>query len=273
MKNIIFYIIFVILTFNTSCLKKQNLDADDLGPAIAPIEITKALGTGFGAFDLNDIKANEFNSYVLTQKVQDSYIETLEQQDLTIESSVNTIDKLSLDLVLAKIKYSGGQSSQSTRKWHKDCLKSEGKAACVSSSQANTMADNDEPTFMFLVFQSLAFGSCVAEGKYPETCHQLIVRDFKYKVPQSAAAQHQCADADNCYINARKVEFDMIRNYLLDKDGKPKRTHYTMIISKEVPFLSRVLQFCSRSLYEISNSQQKILADLCYNVNNYAFGN
>ena len=64
----------------------------------------------------------------------------------------------------------------------------------------------------------------------------------------------------------------MIRNYELDKDGKPKRTHYTLLLSKSVPFLSRVLQFCSRSLYEITNSNQKILADLCYNVNNYASG-
>ncbi len=271
MKFMFIALVFLTLTLNTSCLKKQNLDEEDLGPAIAPAELTKAMTDGFGSLNYGNIKANEFNSYVLTQKIQDSRIDTLEQQDLTIETSVDSAAKLIMDFVVTKTKYSAGQSSQSTRKWHKE-YKKESESSSLSA-EFSTLADNDEPTMMFLVFQNLAFGSCIADGVYPETCHHLEVSDFKFKVPQTASSQHQCTDPDNCFIDARKIEFDMITKNQIDKDGKPKRTHFTVILSKQVPYMSRVLQFCSRRLYDISSSQQKILADLCYNVNSYAFGN
>jgi hypothetical protein len=270
----LFSLVVLILTFNTSCLKKQNLEEEDLGPSFEAAELTKAMGTAFGSYNFSDIKPNEFSSYVLTQKIQDSFMQTLEQQDMLIENSVNSSDRLTLDMNVTKLKYSGGQSSQSTRKWNKVFYKGDGSSAGQQSGQANSSAQEvDEPTFMFLIFQSLAFGSCVTEGDYPESCYRLTNTDIDYEVPPSAAVQHGCGIEDVCTIKAKKIEFDMIRNYQLDKDGKPKRTHYTLIISKEVPFLSRVLQFCSRGLYEMSSSNQKILADLCYDINNYAFGN
>lgn len=269
MKKLLCILIFLALATNTSCLKKQNLEEEDLGPAFAPESLSTAMTEGFGSLDYGAISANEFSSYVLTQKIQDSYLETLEQQDITIETSTDTTEKLSMDLVLTKIKYSGGQSSQSTRKWNQEFIKSSGKAL---SQSIKTLADNDPPTFLFLYFQSIAFGACYDEGDYPETCHRLSVSDFQFPVPQTAASQHNCQEGADCFINARKIEFDMIQKNVTDKDGKPRRVHYTIILSKETPYLSRVLQFCSRTLYSVSNSQQKILADLCYNVNNYAFG-
>ncbi len=88
----------------------------------------------------------------------------------------------------------------------------------------------------------------------------------------AAAYQHSCTDIYNCLIKAKRVEFDLVRKYELESDGKPKRIHYTLILSKQVPFTSRVLRYCTRTLYEIPGATQKILADLCYNVNNYTFG-
>ena len=133
-------------------------------------------------------------------------------------------------------------------------------------------AEVDEPMYMFQVLQNLALGSCYDDGNYPETCHNLVITAMDYKVPSSAAYQHPCVDVYNCFIKAKKVEFDLVRKYEIESDGKPKRIHYTLILSKQVPFTSRVLRYCTRTLYEIPNVSQKILADLCYNVNNYTFG-
>ncbi len=134
-------------------------------------------------------------------------------------------------------------------------------------------ADSGEPVFMFQLFQSLALGSCYTDGNYPETCHNLSVSDVRYQVPSTAAHQHNCSNIFQCFIDAKKIEFDLVRKYEIDSDGKPKRIHFTLILSREVPFTSRVLKYCSRTLYEISGAPQKILADLCYDVNNYTFGN
>ena len=263
MKKMIYLAFFLMLAFNTSCLKKQNLEEVSLGPQFATEDLSKVMLDGFGPLDYGSIKKNEFSSYVLTQRIQDSYLQTLEQQDMTIKDSVLSQQGLSLDSVVTKIKYSGGQTAQSTREWHRD----------FPFADIQTLADNDPPTYLFLYFQLLAFQSCLPEGDAAETCHGLAVTDFKFRVPQTAASQHDCAPEQDCFINARKIEYDTLSTSQLDKDGKPRRTHFTFILSKEVPFLSRILQFCQRSLYEVSNSNQKVLVDYCYDINNYAFGN
>ncbi len=272
MKSTIAFCFFCITVFTTSsCLKKQNLDDEDLGPAINAIEVTKVLGQGFGTYDYNDIKKNEFTSILLSQKIQDSVTQNIEQQGITVENAANLIDKLNLDLIVEDQIYANGQTTQSTRKWPLSIKKATSEAVSAAGD-ITTQSDAQSPMLTFLMFESLAFGSCFDEGKYPETCHRLQVLDFQFKVPIAAASQHGCADVMSCFIPAKKVEFDIVRKYVTDKDGKPKRTHYTVVLSSKVPFLSRVLQLCSRSIYEITNSNQKILADICYSVNNYAAG-
>ncbi len=262
-KNITFILIFLGLS---SCLKKTDLTQDNLGPAINPIEMTKTLGAGFGTFDYNEIKPGEFTSVLQSQRIQDSVNQNLQQEGITVDKMVNDSEKLSLDLIVQKEVYSGGQTSQSTVKWPMAFKKSSNQTTAV-----DTKENARPPVLTFLTFQALAFGSCYDEGKYPETCHLLTSKDIQYKVPVAAMNQHNCSDPTNCFIPAKKIEFDMISKYSLDKDGKPVRTHYTLVLSPHVPFLSRVLQICSRGIYEMNNDQ-KILADLCYTVNNYAAG-
>ena len=272
MKNIVILLIFCLsLMTITSCLKKQNLDDEDLGPAVQPLEVTKALGQAFGKYNYTDIKKNEFTSLMLSRRFQDSLVQNVEQQGITVDNVANSLEKLDLDLIVEDQTYSNGQTSQSTVKWPISIKKSDGANAAAEGS-IHTASDAKLPILTFLMFESLAFGSCYDSGNFPETCHQLKVSDFQFKVPIAAANQHNCADSTNCFINARKVELDIVRKYQKDKDGKPNRTHYTVVISPEVPFLSRILQLCSRGIYDISDSGQKILADICYSVNNYAAG-
>jgi hypothetical protein len=288
MKKLVYFLIFLSLATSTSCLKKQNLDDDDLGPVIDAESMTKAMTEGFGSLDYTVIKPNEFSSYVLSQKIQDSYLETIEQQDLTINKITDTADSLTLDLILSKIKYSGGQTSQGApREWQQVFSKSSNTDTSKQSSDTHTddtrallaqstqgvqaMTDVDAPEFLFQLFQAYAFFGCRAEGSYPTTCYKLNFSDFKFPVPQTAFAQHGCSQDQDCTIDARRIEFDMLTPEL-DKDGKQIRVHHTFILSAQVPYLSRVLQYCKRSLYDVSNQPQKVLAEICYNINNYAFG-
>lgn len=272
MKKILLFCLSVGFLFTTtSCLKKQNLDDDNLGPAIAPMELTKTLGAGVGSYSYNDIKTNEVNTVLVSQRIQDSVVQNLEQQTITVKQVSNTVDKLSLDLIVSNEVYSGGQSSQSTYEWPHDFIKNSGSASTASFSKQLKAADAN-PILMFLEFENIAFGLCYDSGDAPETCHQLVSEDIQYQVPFAAAAQYQCADATNCLIPAKKIQFDRVQKTQLDKDGKPRRTHYTVVVSGDTPFLSHVLQLCTRGIYTITNSDQKILADVCYTVNNYAFG-
>lgn len=262
-------LILLSLATVTSCLKKMDLSDDNLGPAIDPVVLTKTLGQAFGTFDYNEIKPNEFTSVMQSQKIQDSNSQNLQQEGISVTSMINDSEKLFLDLVVQTEEYKGGQTTLSAPvAWPLTFKKAAAKA---QSDMVQSQEDARPPVLTFLTFQALAFGSCYDEGRYPETCHRLTSKDIQYRVPIAAQNQHNCADPNNCYIPAKEIEFDMISKYATDKDGKPVRTHYTIILSPSVPFLSRVLKICTRGIYEISNDQ-KILADLCYSVNNYRAG-
>ena len=260
-----------LLLTTTSCLKKQNLDDDDLGAPIAPMELTKALGSGYGSYDYNEIKANEFTSIMVSQRIQDSVTQNLQQQGITVKQVANTVDKLSLDLIVQAEDYTGGQTTQASKEWPIDIEKSAANTTQAKSIRSSA-DDPTSPILMFLTFQQLAFGFCYDSGENPETCHKLTAQDIQYQVPYAAANEQHCVDPTNCTIPAKKIEFDRIQKTQLDKDGKPRRTHFTVVLSPNVPFMSRVLQLCTRGLYTITNSQQKIVADVCYTVNNYASG-
>ena len=258
-----------MLAFNTSCLKKQDLNKEDLGPAFTHQELSKAMADGFGTLDYGSIKANEFSTFVLTQRIQDSFMQTVEQQDMTITKSTITAEKLTLDMVVARTVFSGGQSlPQAPRAWTEVFNFS----SMQSESVVNTKSDIQRPTYLFLYFQYFAFGSCNAEGDSAESCYGLTTTDLKYRVPPAATEQHGCSSSSDCFINARKIEYDTISKTQVDKDGKARRTHFTFVLSKEVPFLFRVLQFCQRGLYEVTNSQQKVVVDQCFDIANYTFG-
>lgn len=271
-KKIILAVILAGLVFGASCLKKLDLTDEVLGATVAPELIAAALGDGFGVIDYNDIKVNEKSSIVLSQTIQDGATQVLEQQDVTVQSVNNNPTTLELGVLSRILTYSGGNTTETSRFWNKVFYKYSGYAFSMNQGAQTTATDVAEPMYMFQVLQNLALGSCYDDGNYPETCHNLVVTDIDYRVPSAAAYQHACADIYNCLIKAKRVEFDLVRKYELESDGKPKRIHYSLILTKQVPFTSRVLRYCTRTLYEIPGLSQKILADLCYSVNNYTFG-
>lgn len=271
-KKIVIFFIFCGILFGASCLKKQNLEEEVLGAPVPPDQIATALGNGFGIINYNDIKVNETSSIVLSQTIQDGATQVLEQQDVTIQSVNNNAATLELTVLAKTLKYEGGNTTESSRIWNKVFTKYSGFAFSMNQNAQLAATEVGEPMYMFQVIQNLALGSCYDDGNYPEVCYNLVVKDIDYKVPTSSAYQHACPDVFNCYIKAKRVEFDLVRKYELESDGKPKRIHYTLVLTQQAPFTAKVLRYCTRTLYEIPNVPQKILADLCYNVNSYTFG-
>lgn len=276
-KNSVSFIIISAIFFGASCLKKQNLEEDNLGAVIPPEQIAAAISnglglannarmsTGFGLMNYDEIKANETTSITLSQTIQDGVTQNIEQQNVTILEVHNTDSQLEIQ-ALAKIFTPPDTTNTAASVFPIFFTKYQGYAFRNTSS-------SDGPIFLFQVIQSLALNSCYDEGDYPETCHNLTVVDYDHKVPFSLASQHPSCDTNptNCYIKAKRIEFDLIRKYEIESDGKPKRIHYTLELSQEVPFTAKVLRYCTRTLYDITGVPQKILADLCYSVNNYTF--
>ncbi len=269
-KLSIVLLIAVVLSCNTSCMKKQNLDDDDLGDPITQEALVSAISDGVGAYSY-DIKKDEASSFVISQSVQAGTPYNLEQQDMTIKDVVRTNATLQIDSYVTKTVFSDSQNSQSSREWSQTFNLAKNSPE-LASAAIKPNADETGPFYLFRLLERMAFGSCMSEGEDAENCYKLQTNDIKLRVSPAIAPQHNCENVNQCYIDARRIEFDTVSEKVLDKDGKPLRIHYTMIVSKDVPFLSKMMQLCYKRLYEITNSQQKVLADTCYTVNNYAFG-
>lgn len=266
-------VVFICIGFGASCLKKQNLEEDYMGEAVPPEVIAEALGDAFGSLDYNQIKKNEVSDIILTQSMQDGAPQSLVQQDVTILEVNNQPSYLQIKSYAKLTNYSSTGNSTDIRDWDQTFNKYGGFAFSLNQGvkEASTN-DLEAPLFMFQLIQNIALMSCYDGDSHPETCHNLQVTEIDYKVPPAAAGQHDCADLYNCFIKAKRIEFDLLQKYNVGEDGKARRVHYDLVISQNVPYTARVLQFCTRALYEIEGLEQKVLADLCYKVNKYTYG-
>jgi hypothetical protein len=300
-KRIFLSLIALGIATAASCLKKTDLQVDDLGSALEAQDIANALDNAFGPIDYNEIKSNEMTDIVVSQSLQAGTPQNLEDQFITIKS-INNIDAyLEIQSHAVMTSFSSSGNVVDERDWDQYFPKYNGFAFSPPAQKLTTTSTNQNmtaqqaalatktatvsqgisqmasgdlqgPIFTFQLVQSLALASCQDSGSYPETCYNLSVTDIDWQVPPASASQHNCGDLYNCFIKAKRVEFDMLQNYNLDSEGKPRRVHYSLVISQAVPFTSRVLEYCTRALYQLSGVDQKVMADICYKVNRYSFG-
>lgn len=273
-KRSLLVIVGLGLALGASCLKKQNLVVEDLGEPITSQQIATALDEAFGPIDYNEMKLDEMTDIIVSQRIQDGVPQNLEEQNITIKEINNQPSYLQIKSHTIMTSFSSSGNITDERDWDQVFPKYGGFAFSNNqdSSEASAASDLTGPIFTFKLVQSLALGSCYDGGNYPESCHNLKVEEIDYRVPTLSAPQHGCTDVYNCFVKAKLIEFDLLQKYTIEEDGNPRRIHYTLIISNEVPFTSRVLKYCTRALYNITGVEQKILADICYDVNKYSFG-
>ncbi|MGZ3724925.1 MAG: hypothetical protein ACXWQQ_03965 [Pseudobdellovibrio sp.] len=272
-KRSLVTIVVLGILFGASCLKKSNLMVEDLGTAVSAEDVANTLDQAFGPIAYGDMKSNEMTDIVVSQRVEEGAVQNLEEQNITIQSIVDQTSSLEIKSHTIMTSFASTGNVVDERDWDQVFPKYSG-FAFSTSTDAHQAAGSDlsAPIFTFKLVQSLAMGSCYDGGTYPESCYNLTTTDLDYPAPVIAAPQLGCSDPYNCTVKAKQIEFDMLQKYVTESDGSPRRIHYTLIISSQVPFTSRVLKYCTRALYDIAGVPQKVLADICYDVNKYSFG-
>lgn len=267
-------IVVAFILLGASCLKRQDLQVEDLGSTIDSEQMAIVLGDAFGDVDYNAIRINEHTDIILSQRLQDGAPQNIEQQEIQVKELENAATYLRIKSIVATTEFSSSGNNTEVREWNQTFPKYNGFAFASNQAQQSTTTATQlsAPLYTFQLIQNLALGSCYDGGSYPETCHNLQITEVNHRVPPASAYQHNCADVYNCTVPAKRIEFDLLQKYNLDENGKPNRVHYSLVISKEVPFTARVLEYCTRAVYKLSGVEQKVLADLCYKVNKYTFG-
>ncbi|MBC7456735.1 MAG: hypothetical protein H7235_00540, partial [Bdellovibrionaceae bacterium] len=131
--------------------------------------------------------------------------------------------------------------------------------------------DAYRPSYLFLTLMNLAYNTCYNDGEEPQICYKLQVTDSKKLAPPAAVEHLGCSEAASCFINIRTIEFDNVYSKSLYNDGSARQVHYTIVVSKDAPMLSKLIKYCARTLYDVEHSQ-KVVATTCYNVTNFSFG-
>lgn len=76
----------VVLLTQTSCMKKQNLEDANLGPAVSADSVEEKMAIGIGSLDPADINRNEASNLSAVTTYEDSQSVKLFSQSIVVNS-------------------------------------------------------------------------------------------------------------------------------------------------------------------------------------------
>lgn len=269
-KIIIVSAVAIIAFTQASCMKKQNLEDSNLGPAVSADEVESKMAEGIGVLDPDDINRNESSSLMAVTTYEDSQSVKLFSQSLIVNSIVvsETAKTVTYNLDYSKTDYLNSNQSFNNFIYPLEFgTASDVESQSMPRQQLTAKAADKVPFFMYRAFIAMAVFACREEKV---TCHNLSVVDSQMGLSPELAHPSICSDTLHCKIPVRKVEFDLVDNKEIQSDGQPARTHYTFMTSANLPFFSKVLQYCVRGLVDLES--RKVLAEDCVSVNGFSVG-
>lgn len=276
-KASLFLIVLITLTSISSCMKKQDLDSQDLGPAINSDELQSKMGESIGLLSYDDINKNEINSVMACTTFEESQITNRYKQDLFVSAITDTAVDLKIDFIFNRQDYVSTNNSLSNQGYQLiiDKTKATTQASALaikpelnlkSAREVQTRADNT-PFFLYRAYVYFAIQGCRETGV---SCHNLKVESGKMYLSAEQASPKVCPDISKCSIDVKKIQFDMLDSTAPSADGRPYRTHYTFSVSPQLPFLSKVIRYCVRGLTEMNG--RKVLAEDCTALTGFSYG-
>lgn len=252
----------------SSCLKKQDLDSRDLGPAASPDEVQSKMMDAATPLYLNQIQKNEISSLVFRQTLEDSRPTKFFQQDLYVTGITVTPDKYTVELLYNYQDFENTANSLSNISYHMIAdLKTVAKSTS-SSNSVNTLADVPDPIVLVDQYEYYAKAKCRLANI---TCHNFTVESQKKFIPHDIADSKICPDINNCLIDYKIIQFDILDGNKT-VDGRASRAHLTFYVSKELPALSRVFKFCQRALQFSEANNRNLLVESCFDIDLFSYG-
>lgn len=266
-KALIYILLILSLFFQISCLKKQNLEDGDLVAKADPSTIQEKMEEGAGGFNQFSARINESSSMSATVTFADSQNVPNYDQVLTIDSYVVSGTKVIFNLNYSKTNYSdsSGSFSNEPYKWDPNVTLS-----ATSLSQKLTAVQKSvvsRPTFLMDYYISFSEECRIKDYD----CYNFKYIDSSLKLPIALADKRICEDLNNCIIPVRQVEFDIVNQKQLVA-GKPERAHVRFLISRKLPYLSKVLNMCYRTLALYGNELKPIVREDCFGVTDFTIG-
>lgn len=268
-------VMLALLSFTTisSCMKVPNLEEND-GPEVPVEQVQSALTTAWGSAQPDSILLNEF-SYLekdialsdmtgrlvlregkTVQKIEENGTDktyTIVQQ--TEEFTDNNQSKISTDQRVITVKKSG------------DPITAAQKFLKIASGpiRPNSLGISLETFFNLLLI-------CKKDVGWDVTCHNLKTWDSLEDPPAPIKQSADCRGLKNCKISKKNISFDLILNTVDEATNTKSRQKilYTAKISPDVPYLSRLMDYCIQGLMDLN--KQKFPVTICHSIKDFQAG-
>jgi len=286
--------LLVVLIAATSCLKPPS-ESDDNGQEAPTIDVQKAIVNGWGSADFEEIKLNEFLYIEQDQKISTLDPKVVYKEASQVIARSETADTIDLKFLVRSQAMENG-SFKPVTSIESDLSIGKSKPS-VTSGEAATSAEQGTalPNSIEDLQKSMADGSvglrsgnglnhyigklnvinmlsaCVKGPNWDATCYNLRVSEGVMSPPTGVSSQQNCGGIPNCQIRYKKVGFDLVVN-LQGDDGNThtEKVLYDMTFSPDVPFLSRLMEFCYQGM--VPTASQKVLVKICNRVQNFQPG-
>lgn len=262
MKNIIY---LTACLFIVSCLKKQDLDSADSYTPVNADEVEGKMGSSLGALSYYDVKLNELNIITADSSYEDGRPTNRYKQNLKVTKISDAPDALTFDFIFSKEDFVRPENSLTDQPYKMVLTKS--KSLQDQFNALKTVDDTPKPFFMYRAYLYYALQGCREAGV---SCYNFKTENRTYMYDFDVASSQLCATSQNCLLNGKRIEFDLLDSTIPTDDGKPYRTHYTFDVVPQMPFFSKVINYCARGLVKIGTRQ--VLAEDCLKLSGFSTG-
>jgi hypothetical protein len=287
----------MVILATTSCMKAPS-QTEDLGPQAQALEVQSAIQDAWGSVDPATIRKDEFMSIEQNQKIStlDPHI-VYKESTQVLDRQVGDEDiTYSLLLRSTSMDQTGNFKPVTSTNQEIVVKKSSATANMVATSRSSPALpgtlealqksmtdgrvglfqsdDDDKVHERFLGLQTVLsmYDACVKTPSWDVSCHNLSVTQGWSFPPVGIASKPNCGGIPNCQISYKKISFDLVVNLPTDdgKDTHQEKVIYDFTVSPDVPYLSRLTEFCYQGL--VIASGQRILVKICNSVQNYEEG-
>lgn len=298
MKNSLkIFLILVTLCFE-SCMKQPNFNENET-PPVDPKTIQKTILNAWGDFSFSNIKKNEFVAVDTTQKIETRPPEVVFQEGITVSNRVVAADTIDFTLLHQTVEYSGGQAKLSTTEEKVSIPKPKANLAIETQSELFTApidpystqsvatemtTENADPSSIkekqirpMTIGALVAFNfmnACVNKPNWDVHCQNLKIEDEVRDAPPDIKKAPNCMGLVDCKIKVKKISFSLSINIpdTATNTIKKEKVIYRLAISQDVPYLSKLMEYCYRGLMTLKGNGQKILVEVCNNVTSFRPG-
>lgn len=285
-------ILVALLVASVGCIKQPELDDDD-GPVFESNVVQNAMADAWGEADPGtEIRLNEFSYTELSQRVHGvpAYdpARVMYLEGLTVTNRDVKTDDIEYKIVQQVSDRTGTESKVSSTEYQVSVPRMDNtiQSTTLESAVKNYSASDLKPmslSFGVQIVSALAHACAksstwdadcaeIKADKCELTCHNLVIKTETVDAPKLVQERANCEGIADCKIRTVKVSFDQVLKIKRGEATEKSKVGYSVVISPDVPYLSRLMSQCSRRLLTVSASNQKVLGEVCNDVKDFTAG-